>query len=158
MISDEQWAAVAADLHVSVERLQAKIAELDASGRSSSEGRYDRDLDPITFGQWAYLYESRSYRKICETILPDHWIATIWRGIDVDLATRAERDHPLVMETAVFSTSGGRTQEVLRVTHASLDDARAEHDRLVARAITGDLPRRTSPSSSQGRGMSPRRR
>jgi hypothetical protein len=146
-VSDEEWEAVAVDLNTTVEKLKVKIEGLNQSKSRRfrrddlPELHYDRDLDPITFGEWAFLYEASSYRTIANTDLPDYWVVTIWRGIDVDLATRAERDHPFVMETAVFSTSDGTTQQLLRVPHASLADARVGHDRLVARGAKGELPK-----------------
>lgn len=145
-VTAREWAAVAVDLNTTVEKLQVRIGQLD-DGMTRRYRRddlpdrhYDRDLDPITAGQWAYLYEARSYRVIASTTLPNwYWIVTVWRGVDLDLATRAERDGPLVMETTVFQISDDHTVEVAREYHASLAEARERHHRLASAAAAGEM-------------------
>lgn len=139
MISAEQWAAVAADHGMTVEEMRSKIADIDNSAGERLAVHYkldplhfDRDVEPITFGEWAYLYESPSYKFITQQILPSrYWIATIWQGINEDLD-----GPPIVMETGVFLLRPERTElppPIHRVRHASLADALRVHAELVAR-------------------------
>lgn len=139
-VTAEQWAAAAADHGITVAELRAKVAEIDnadVSGRLADalnlpSMHFDRDGDTMTFGEWAILYESPSYKFIAEQILPNrYWIATIWQGINGDFD-----DPPVVLETSVFLLHPERTElppSVHRVAHTSLPDALAVHSELVGR-------------------------
>lgn len=140
-VTDEQWDAVAADIGITPEKLRDKINEIDRVDRSDPSHRkrdlpplyYDRDLEPITLGQWAMLHESQSYRFIRRTVLPNrYWIATIWTGINEE-----GDDPPVVMESAVFhlDPDADRLGEPrLQTYHATVTAALAAHDGLVRRA------------------------
>jgi len=142
MITPEQWAAAAADHGISVEELRAKIAEVDAGmvDTSSISGNdFDRDLDPITFGEWAVLFESPSYKYIARTLLPNWWwVATIWQGINGDF-----EDPPVVMETSAFLLDEDMEHlppPAVTLPHRSLEDALLCHAKLVKRFSQWVLP------------------
>lgn len=133
-VTPEQWANVAADLGITGEELRQKIAEIDKSWAAEARLRdgpsyYDRDGDPLTLGEWAWLYEARSYKFITTTSLPNgYWVATIWHGTREDDGT--------VLETSVFPAPPSENKRLVpaieRVTHASMEEARQTHALLVA--------------------------
>jgi hypothetical protein len=139
-VTAEQWASAAADLKITVDELHAKIAEIDsrdvgarlAARHELGPLEFDRDGEPLTFGQWAMLYESRSYRWIAEQVLPNrYWIATIWQGINEDF-----EDPPVVMETSVFHLHPeieGLPPAELCIRHTTEADALRVHAELVRR-------------------------
>jgi hypothetical protein len=134
-VTAEQWAAVAADIGITVEELRGRIAGLDNSWAAKHPDRqygpnyFDRDGDPLTLGEWAWLYEARSYKFLATTTLPNgRWVATIWHGVrDFD-------DGDRVLETSVFPAAPTEGEPLLpaieRVTHASVDDALRVHAEL----------------------------
>lgn len=140
-VTAEQWAIVAAERRIPVEKLMEQIAEIDkqdvgrklevAHGLSTT--MFDWDLDPLTLGEWACLKESRFYRFLAETILPSrYWIATIWQGVNEEMD-----EPPIVMESAVFKLPeewlhGDFLPDALhRELHATKADALEGHQRLV---------------------------
>jgi hypothetical protein len=138
-VTAEEWAAAAADHGMSVDVMRSKIADVDNSAGERLAAHYhldplhfDRDGEPITFAEWAYLFESPSYKFVAATVLPNrYWIATIWQGINEDLD-----DPPIVLETSVFRLSPEQTElppHTERVVHASLPHAREVHAELVDR-------------------------
>jgi hypothetical protein len=134
-VTAEQWAAVANDIGITVEELRGRIAELDNSWAAKHPTReyeptyFDRDGDPLSLGEWAWLYEAPSYKFIVTTTLPNHcWVATIWHGVrDFD-------DDGNVLETSVFPEAPAEGKPLLpsieRVTHASMDEALRVHSEL----------------------------
>lgn len=137
-VTAEQWAAAAADAGTTVEELRERIAKMDTVNADQPPTlRYgpayvDRDGDPLTLGEWSWLYESRSYKFIAETTLPNgYWVATIWHGV------RGFDDNDHVLETSVFPAPPSKDKRlpssVERITHASMEDALRTHALLIAR-------------------------
>lgn len=138
-VTAEQWAAAAADLNMTVDELHAKITELDKGDVGARLARhhnlpslhFDRDGDPLTLGEWAFLFEAPSYKFIRSTILPNlYWIATIWQGINEDCD-----EPPVVLETGIFHLDIDRIllpPMTARHLHPDLLTALAQHETLVA--------------------------
>lgn len=142
-VSDEQWAAVAAELELTVEEMHVRIAQVDQRTHWRERHKpleFDRDMEPITFGQWAFLYESRSYRIIAETMLPNRcWVATIWHGRNDEGSVP-----PIVMETSVFQLLPDRAAlpaPMYQETHANEAEARAAHQRIAQTWAIGFDPK-----------------
>lgn len=147
MVTEEQWAAVADDLDMTIDELRARIAaidtiELEDMYRSDFQLpplHFDRDLEPITLGQWVMLYEASSYRFVARSVLPNrYWVATIWTGINEEA-----EDPPVVFESAVFLLDPEVDRlppSTINVIHADLAAARRGHTELVARAASLHLP------------------
>lgn len=132
-ISEEQWAQVAADLKLTLDELKFKIQHLDNGFDRDLQVEFDRDLDPLTFGEWAMLFESPSYRFIRVTVLPTRYaVLTIWQGLTAD-----PEGPPVVMETAVFrldytNEPDARLPPALyQELHLCEQDAIAAHERIV---------------------------
>lgn len=126
-VTDEQWAAVADEFGLTVDELHAKIAEVNkAAPRQEHTFYLDHDLEPLSLAEWAFLFESRSYRLLRETTLPDGtWIATIWRGLST-------QDPPTVMETSVFPHKRDPLPpSSFTAEHLTLADALAGHEQVV---------------------------
>lgn len=137
-VSEEQWAAAAEDRGVTLDELRGRIAAIDGDDVSERVSAlthrpvaFDQQGDPLTLGEWAMLYDSRSYRFMAETVLPNrYWIATIWQGLN-------ERfdDPPIVLETGVFllDVDGTDLPPPSRIErHRSEQEAFEAHERLVA--------------------------
>lgn len=146
MVTEEQWAAAAADQNITLKEMRARIAaldNLDAADAVRLGDRYstlpslhfDWDLEPITLGQWAFLYDAPSYRFIARSVLPNrYWVATIWTGCNEE-----GDDPPIVFESAVFLLDPQiymLPPSTLNETHADLAAARAGHRDLVVYAAT----------------------
>lgn len=139
-VPDEVWVAVGAEKGRTLDQVRALIAEIDDNRLPDMErhfnlphSHFDRDLDPITLGEWSVLYESVCYRFIRQTILPNRfWIATIWTGMTDDPFTE---EPPLVMRTGVFKlndTDGEKLPPpVYEETHSNLAEALDAHARIV---------------------------
>jgi hypothetical protein len=131
-ISRAQWAAVADDLNLTVRELQERIAQIDERdpGRWSPPLFFDRDLEPLTLGQFGMLFDSRSYRLLAQSTLPSgQWVATIWRGLNEEGA-----EPPVVFETSVFPAppkSGQLGLALYREEHGSEVEAMTRHDSIV---------------------------
>ncbi len=67
---------------------------------------YDRDGQTITMGEWARLFEDKSYQRVDRTKIGDVEVSTVWLGLNhgpVD-------GPPLIYETMIFGgTEDGRT-------------------------------------------------
>jgi hypothetical protein len=132
-VTPEQWADVATDIGITGEELRERIAKIDNSRAADPYLRdgpayFDRDGDPLTLGEWAWLYEARSYRFIRTSSLPNgYWVATIWHGTREDDGT--------VLETSVFPAPPSENKRLVpaieRVTHASMEDALQTHTLIV---------------------------
>lgn len=125
-VTADQWQDVAEDLGLSVEALQAKITELDeARARTPGAGVrfWDRQLEPLTLGQWAYLTESYRYRVVESHVLPPTgvWVATIWEGVALRM-----------FETTVFSRPQRPWQVLARETYETEREALDGHKGFVA--------------------------
>lgn len=126
---------------------QKKIAE-HLDGRMRARGldprrrglgaHYDRDGDPITFGEWAALIESgEQYRRVAETTVETQfgkfWVSTVWLGIDHSLGAR----RPLIFETMI---QRGRDNEWLGpVRYQTEAEAKVGHEVAAAIAAGGAL-------------------
>jgi len=67
---------------------------------------YGRDGKPIaTLEEWASRLETD--RRVAETHLPNHWVSTVWLGLDY----RFGDGPPLIFETMVFRTKNGKTED-----------------------------------------------
>ena len=148
-VTTEQWEAVAADLGTTVDGVQARIATIDDQDKvgAAIERAYDmwhlyfdHDLDPISLGTWAVLFEAHSYRLVAETMLPNrYWVATIWTGTNDEIA-----DPPVVFESSASYLAPDRERGLLpapavQVTHVGLAAARAAHQGLASHAATFHL-------------------
>lgn len=151
MVTEEQWAAVADDLDMTLDELRARVAAIDNADVKEWAKPYfelpplhfDWDLEPITLGQWAVLHEAPSYRFVARSILPNrYWVATIWTGVNEEAD-----DPPVVFESAAFLLDPEFDRlpaSTINVTHADLAAARRGHTELVARAATLHLQRASS--------------
>lgn len=154
-MTPQQWEAAAADHGISVDELHVKIASLDSSAAERLAAHYhleplyfDREGEPLTLGEWAHLYESRSYKYLAQQVLPNrYWIATIWHGVNEDFA-----DPPVVLETSVFhlsdSTATLLPPACYRLCHTTEHEAFETHRQLVtlyskASSPVQDLDNRT---------------
>jgi hypothetical protein len=135
---------VAAEKQLSVDQLMEQIAKIDEQDAGDKLARhhnlpptmFDRDLEPLTLGQWAALHESIAYRFIRQTILPNwHWIATIWQGVNEEMG-----EPPIVMESAVFDLSKAAVDRLPdhlhHEIHATLQEALDAHERLARQYST----------------------
>jgi hypothetical protein len=140
-VTPEQWAAVAADLGTTIGDMNGQIAELDDRDDVGKAERlvklpntkFDRDLDPLSLGQWVILRSSPTYRYIASTILPNrHWIVTIWQGVNGD-----GDEPPIVMHTAVFHLDDPDRRDLpkplVEIDHQNEPEARVAHALLVRR-------------------------
>lgn len=137
-VTEAQWAAAAAEAGLTLDELRAKVAEIDnADGLrvvrphfNLPHTQFDRQGDPLTLGEWAVLFEGRSYRYLAEAILPNRrWIATIWQGINHEL-----NEPPIVLQSGVFhlDPEAARLSEPLEeLFHSSETEALDAHDALV---------------------------
>jgi hypothetical protein len=142
-VTAEQWQAVAADLGVSVSELQTKIINLDRRHRVRypeprlQQVYFDRHGEPLTLGQWAFLYEAPSYKFLRNTILPNrYWIATIWQGVNPELD-----EPPMVLETGVMllNHEDRGLDLVYREVHPFEEAAFVAHDAVVRMAARRHL-------------------
>jgi hypothetical protein len=143
MVTEEQWAAAADDLNMTIDGLRARIAAIDTIKLEDMVQpdfklpplHFDWDLEPITLGQWAMLYEAPSYHFVARSVLPNrYWVATIWTGVNEEIG-----EPPVVFESAVFLLDPEIERlppSTINVTHADLAAARRGHTDLVARAAT----------------------
>lgn len=141
-VPGEMWVAVGAEKGRTLDEVRARIAELDGHPMTGFERHFDmphsyfdRDLQPITLGEWSELYESVSYRFIRQTVLPNRfWVATIWTGMTDDPFTD---DPPRVMRTGVFRLNDTEREKLpeptYEETHGSLAEALEAHPRIVDR-------------------------
>lgn len=85
---------------------------------------YNKQREPICLREYARLWEDWSYRCIADEFIGDVRVATIWDGLDHELVGDL-----YLFESMVFG--GPLNGESDR--YATLEEARAGHDALVAR-------------------------
>jgi hypothetical protein len=115
------------------EELDGKMRVQGLEPRRSGFGaRYDRDGDPITFGEFAALVEDQSYRVVEQTTIETQfgkfWVSTVWLGMDHRFTAGGR---PVIFETMIVRE---RDQEWLGpVRYSTEADAKVGHE--VAKAI-----------------------
>lgn len=139
MVALEQWIEAAEDNGLTLDELLENIAQIDTVaeeklGPDHPRQLFDRQLDPLTLGQWSLLFGSHRYRFIRTTVLPNRCLVnTIWRGVNENVHPDLT---PVVMETAVFHL-GEQLDDRLPApayteVHFFETEARVAHDRIVA--------------------------
>lgn len=95
---------------------------------------YDRDGQPITFGQWVWIMEQApGYRIVRHTHLPGGGkVSTVLLGIDHNFDGDGE---PLIFETMVFDLDGW---DDWQERYATEQEAVQRHDAIVAE-IAGEV-------------------
>jgi hypothetical protein len=88
---------------------------------------YDRQGRPISFEQWADLFNDPDYQRVACTILEDGIIvSTVWMGLDHGFG----REGHLIFETMVFPKDASEDRLCHRYTTEAA--AIADHDQIVA--------------------------
>jgi hypothetical protein len=110
------------------EELPEQFAVIDRNYPKGYERlvHFDRAGDPLTLGQWAYLFECyQDYRRVAVTEdVNGFWVSTVWMGIDHSFGAGP----PLIFETMRQLGRGSLRNEYRWPTEEA---ALAGHDQLV---------------------------
>jgi hypothetical protein len=132
-VSEQQWNAVCRDHNLSRAELREAIQELDDRlearlGQADFARFRDRDAEPISFGEWVYLYQAKSYRVVAVADVDCLQIVTIWRGLC------SSYGEDWLFESRVTAVVLGYASELECHSFTTEVTALAGHDHLVTKA------------------------
>jgi hypothetical protein len=123
------------------DRRRCRILD-DYERRTRGDGpptKFDRQGRPITMGEWAELFEDKSYQVIVQTwTIGGAWVSTVWLGLDHGFG----RDGPpIIFETMVWHDGNDTAQD----RYSTEPEAIAGHERIVAQYGGRDPEQRDPP-------------
>lgn len=123
-------------------RAQRKLRRKLGDGGPSWSMYFNRQGQPIGLGDWAVLFEDRSYQILVQTwTLSGAWVSTVWLGMDHGFRA-IDGGPPIIFETMAWSDGN----DMLQDRYATESEAIAGHEATVAKFGGRDPNPRNPPN------------